>query len=598
MIFSEKLEQIFKLLQISNVKLSYASKLDSSVISRYRNGERVPRPNSPQYHKLINGIELLAEETGNVTELFNLCSIDNIGDNKLIDALNIWLISDEFSDKHLQYKNGSSKVSPEQFSTRFSAIMSLLEISNIRLAKFLNVDASLISRYRNGLRAPVNDSQIAPNICTYFINRAEVQQQIDSLRTLCGANVNMDLNNAIYDYLYSCTKKSSYESVDIFLNKMDTISMSSELELPLFQTIATPDVMADKSCYYQGSNGLRSAVKRFLCQIVEQPLTHELLLYSDQNMEWLSGNQEFTQLWTYLMIMVLNKKIKIKIIHNFNRNLEEMFEGITKWLPLYLSGLITPYYNKNKEESQFSHTMFIDKNVGAIAGSFVKGTEFSAVYHYITEKRLLENQVVQYKNLIQKATQFLNVYNQNNKMEYLDQLNKIIAENVDMSLLSQSPSVMTLPKELLQRILERNMLPKDKCMEIISYQKTLSEGFLQTLTTNKVFELINMPSSEDIATGKVEIGISGFLIDTPIYYTEEEFSLHKISIDKLLELHSNYHFIPLDRNSLNNVQILSKKGTSIIISKTGSSAVAFAFNSPQIREAFEQYLHFFCSQKF
>ena len=592
MTFSEKLNQIFVLLQINNVKLSYASKLDSSLICRYRKGERVPRPNSHQYHKLINGIQILAEETDNITELFDLCGVDNIGNSNLRDALNIWLISDEPSDKQWQYKNNIPKISPKQFSDRFSAIMSLLEISNIRLAKFLNVDASLISRYRNGSRTPVNDSQIASNLCTYFINRAEVQQQIESLRTLCGANNNMDLNNAINDYLYSCKKNSSYESVNTFLNKLDTISVSSDLKLPLFNTIATPDIMADKSSYYLGSNGLRSAVKRFLCHIVEQPSPHELLLYSDQNMEWLSGNQEFTQIWTYLMIMVLKKKIKIKIIHNFNRNPEEMFEGITKWLPLYLSGLITPYYNKNKDESQFSHTMFINKNVGAITASFVKEMDSSAVYHYITEKGLIENHVAQYSKLIRKATQFLTVYNRNNKMEYLDQLSKIIAENGEMSLLSQSPSIMTMPKELLQIILERNRIPTDKRMEIIAYHKILSEGFLNTLTTNKVFELIYMPSSEDIAAGKVEVGITSFFIDTPIYYTEEEFLLHKISIDKSLECHSDYYLIPLDRNPFHNVRILSKKGTSIIINKIGSNAVAFAFNSAQIREAFEQYLYF------
>lgn len=587
------------LLQIRNVKLSYASKLDSSLISRYRKGERVPRPNKQQYHKLLNGIRILAEETGKVTDLFNLCSVDNIGigDNKLIDALSTWLISDELSDKHLQYKSSSPKLSQAQFSTRFSAIMSLLGISNIRLAKFLNVDASLISRYRNGSRLPVHDSQISSNICTYFINRAEVQKQINSLCTLCGANTTMDLYNAIHHYLYSCTKISGYESIDLFLNKLDTILMNSDKKLPLFETIATPDIMSDQSCYYIGSNGLRSAVKRFLCQIVEQPFTHELLLYSDQNMEWLTGNQEFSQIWTYLMIMVLKNKNKIKIIHNFNRNLEEMFEGITKWLPLYISGLITPYYT-NEGESKFSHTIFIEKNVGAITASFVKEMDYSAVYHYILEKGLLENYVVQYKKMLQRATQFLNVYNRNNKMEYLGQLSKNMAENFELSLLSQSPSIMTMPKELLQIILERNKIPEDKCMEILSYHKTLSEGFLHTVSANKVLELIYMPSSGDIATGKVEIDISGFLLDTPIYYTEEEFSLHKLAIDNLLERHSNYLLISLGRSPFHNVQILSKKGASIIISKTGSSAVAFAFNSPQIREAFEQYLNYLYSQEF
>lgn len=44
------------------------------------------------------------------------------------------------------------------FQERFNMIMDMAKMTNVRLSKILNVDASLISRYRSGTRSPLSNS--------------------------------------------------------------------------------------------------------------------------------------------------------------------------------------------------------------------------------------------------------------------------------------------------------------------------------------------------------------------------------------------------------------------------------------------------------
>ena len=58
MTFSEQLNEYLSILNCSAKELSQISGLSNSVISRYRSGERVPRPESEKFNQLCEGIYL------------------------------------------------------------------------------------------------------------------------------------------------------------------------------------------------------------------------------------------------------------------------------------------------------------------------------------------------------------------------------------------------------------------------------------------------------------------------------------------------------------------------------------------------------------
>lgn len=102
----------------------------------------------------------------------------------------------------------------------------------------------------------------------------------------------------------------------------------------------------------------------------------------------------FTKQWAELMTAVILKGNRIKIIHTVNRTLNDLFDAITQWLPLYLTGSIEPYYYPGALDSTLRRTLFIAPQTAAIVASSVQGNLDEMANFYIMNKpqiiRLLE----------------------------------------------------------------------------------------------------------------------------------------------------------------------------------------------------------------
>lgn len=60
----------------------------------------------------------------------------------------------------------------------------------------------------------------------------------------------------------------------------------------------------------------------------------ELLLYSDEPMDWMTADRTYFALWASLMARCVNSDVHIRIIHNVDRIDTEMIDAIKGWLPL------------------------------------------------------------------------------------------------------------------------------------------------------------------------------------------------------------------------------------------------------------------------
>ena len=46
------------------------------------------------------------------------------------------------------------------------------------------------------------------------------------------------------------------------------------------------------------------------------------------------------------MALMLKKGLHLYQIHNLDRSFDEMMLGLESWIPMYMTGLISPYYLK------------------------------------------------------------------------------------------------------------------------------------------------------------------------------------------------------------------------------------------------------------
>lgn len=72
------------------------------------------------------------------------------------------------------------------FSHRLNLLMNTFGVSNSRLARVLSLDASLVSRWRTGARAPAKDSTHIAAIASYFAENAKMDYQKAALCEIMG----------------------------------------------------------------------------------------------------------------------------------------------------------------------------------------------------------------------------------------------------------------------------------------------------------------------------------------------------------------------------------------------------------------------------
>lgn len=266
--------------------------------------------------------------------------------------------------------------------------MELADLSNSQLARLINVDPSLISRYRSGHRQPNPGSAISRLLSRALWNYIEKNDELKTLSSYMGV-CESELSQESYTQWLLCEDISEQKNADEakkLLDAFDEYSQAAPLSSTSLNMESLIPLIEDDLPYYKGEKGLQDAVVRFLGGIALETLSaRELLLFSDQNMKWMVGDPAFTKVWAALMAVCMKKGVRIRIIHNINRGFSEMNQAILSWLPLYLSGMVESYYLNVPEETPFSHTVFLNPDQCAIYSWFTSGAEKEAIYHFYTD---------------------------------------------------------------------------------------------------------------------------------------------------------------------------------------------------------------------
>ena len=86
-----------------------------------------------------------------------------------------------------------------------------------------------------------------------------------------------------------------------------------------------------------------------------------------------------------------------------------MIEAINSWLPLYMSGMIEPYYCKKPDEGRFSHTVFLYPDVACIEACHVRGYEGEGIYRYYVDQKHLALMKKAFAGLLQSSEPLVRV---------------------------------------------------------------------------------------------------------------------------------------------------------------------------------------------
>ena len=578
--FSEKLNKILTLLDVTLGDFARFAGCDKSYISRMTSGARVPKKGGAGAWRIVDGIYASADEKGKTAGICQLisCEDQNSADG-IKSQIMAWLYGgEEVTDK--KSKAPKDKVPYRVFGEKLNAVMELAEISNIRLGNLVNIDTSYISRFRNGLRSPKSNPRTMDAICTALLRRLGEQNRIKQLAALMKADPDAltdeeEAFSLFHDWLYDTEKTDSSSVIEKLLETIDTFSIDAKTPLPSFEEVAAT-VKCEDTVYF-GSTGLQNAVIRFLGGVISGG-GKELYLYSDQNMNWLT-DPAFRLKWAALMLCCVQKGIKIHVIHNVDRDVSEMIEAIISWLPLYMSGMIRSYYCKKQKNLRFSNTVFLCPGVACIKGSNVIGTEDqNGEYRYDTDTRILEMHQAAFHSLLADAKQLVRIYGN------LESEGVIHTGYSGMTVLGTALSFATMPKETLVSILERcgaDETVKNRAFSVWESRKRLLNV---TLNESFVHECIPVADEESLFSNKVSADIPGITVT----YTPKEYAEHIRNIMALSEENPQYRFYALPDAPFDNTQIVLSDDL-VTVSRLNAPQVTFLISHPAMYEAFMAY---------
>ena len=316
----EKINHLFNILNVGTNDIAVYAKCNPSTISRLRTGSRVPNSHSSSINKLIDGMVQYATENDKLQFLMHEVNIHN--EELIRTAIKGYLFStnDYQNQKHLP------------FHEKLNKVMTICEISNAKLSRLVNVDSSYISRFRKGLRSPKSNQDLFNRICTALFDQAELTGCFLELINLINSTLNMHLDatkqiqrEELYINFHAWMNdfdKADHAVIDHLFGTIDTFSFNYNIAIPPIEMLVSEDIENEDCSFYQGIEGLQRAVLRFLsCAIKEH--AEELMLYSDQSMEWMTTDTVFRSKWAALIALCVKNGTRIKIIHNIDRDITE-----------------------------------------------------------------------------------------------------------------------------------------------------------------------------------------------------------------------------------------------------------------------------------
>lgn len=567
--FNEVLNRYLKELDCTAKKLSIESGLTGSVICRYRSGERTPIKNSEQLKKLTTALFNIAKEKGK-----SKYTLD-----KIVNDFNSTFSNDDFD-----YTT---------FSNNLNTLITSLNINTHEMSKYIVFDASHISRIRYGKARPSNPIEFSNKICTYIFNRYKSPDDINNLSAIIGCKKSDLANNKFYNTLFAwlTSEATAVKSqVSDFLYNLDSFNLDDYIKVIKFDKLKVPSIpfYKAKSRHYYGLEEMKEGELNFFKATVLSKSKEDIFMCSDMPMEDMAEDTDFGKKWMFAIAMCLKKGHHLNIIHNVDRPFNEMMLGLESWIPIYMTGQISPYYLKDSRNNVYNHFNYVSGTV-ALTGECIKGYHNKGMYYLATNK----NEIRYYKEksdlLLKKAKPLMEIYKENNIREY-----KLFLKNDENIICDRTRYLSALPlftitDELLIKILKRNKLSKTDIDKIIKYKNEELKYMNNIFKNNKVNDYIYVIKEDEFKNDTPSLSLNNLFIDKKINYTYKEYMEHLKQTNEYTIRVNNYKINYVDNKTFKNITITFIKNHYVIISKSSNPTIHFVIEHPKLIEAIENF---------
>ena len=408
--FSEKLNAYMEQLSCSARELGNLSGISGTSFSRYKSGERVPELGTKPFENLCSAIAEIAAQK-------------KLPDITAESVKASFLACDDFvsTDKEVLRQN-------------FNTMIAALNINLARLSQYTNYDTFAIFRIRNGSRRPGDAERFAAAVASFVAREMRAASEIAAVAELIDCDVDQ-----IYDLSVRYAKIKSWlleqpvqetgsDSVSKFLSKLDEFDLNEYINIIRFNELKVPSVpfQLPSGKTYKGISEMMESELDFLKATVLSKSDEAVIMYSDMPMKEMAKNEDFAKKWMFGMAMMLKKGLHLYQIHNIDRSFDEMMLGLESWIPMYMTGQISPYYFKNAQNNIFLHFLKVS-GAAALSGEAIAGYHADGKYYLTKSKREVEYYQKRADEMLSNAYPLMDIY----RSERENELNTFLLSDVN-----------------------------------------------------------------------------------------------------------------------------------------------------------------------
>lgn len=571
--FSEKLNEYIERLSCSARDICNLSDVSAATFSRYKNGERVPELDTKLFDELCSAIAEIAAQkevpditAESVKESFMTCSDFTTADREVLRQ-------------------------------NFNTLIAALNINLTRLSQYTNYDTSAIFRIRNGSRKPGNPEQFAQAVASFVSRELCSASEISAVAELigCDADKIVDLS-ARYSKLKNWlleqqVQETGNDSVSKFLSKLDKFDLNEYIKVIKFDELKVPSMpfQLPSSRTYFGIEEMMESELDFLKATVLSKSMDPVTMYSDMPMKEMAKDPEFPKKWMFGMAMMLKKGLHLNQIHNLDRSFDEMMLGLESWIPMYMTGQISPYYFKNAQNNIFLHFLKVS-GTAALSGEAIAGYHADGKYYLTKSKREVEYYQKRADEMLRNACPLMDIYRSERENELNTFLLADAAKSGRRRSILSTPPLYTISDGLLESILIRHGVDAEQREAVKKYAAAQRGRVLTILAFETIEDEIPALTTEEFRENPPVLQLSGVFCETDISYSEEEYAAHLKETDAFAALNPNYTVKQSSTHTFRNLQILIHEGQWAMVSKGKAPAIHFVIRHPKLRSAIENFI--------
>lgn len=566
--FQDQLDEYMVQLNCSGRELAEASGLAPATISRYRNGERAPK-SAAEWEKLISGITRLAAARG-------------------IPSLTAETVAED-----LRRFSPESSFDMELLRGNLNSLLRTFSISVSDLARSTNYDASYLSRIRSGQRRPADPEHFVSAVADFVLRRCDTAAERRILAELIGEDACAGNEETLYRRLVQWMGGHGAgrgSDLSAFLKHLDEFDLNEYIRAIHFDEwkVPTAPFRIPRSKTYYGLEEMRTGELDFLKATVLGKSLEPVFLCSDMPMDDMAEDEDFKKKYMFGLAMLLKKGLHLNVVHNLDRPFRELMLGLQGWIPLYMTGQISPYYLKGVQNNVYCHFLNVSGSA-ALAGECVAGAHARGRYELVMSGEALRYYWDRAADIGKKALPLMEIYREDRSAALRAFLLADARNAGPRRRVLASPPLFTLREETLRSLLSARDLPAAGQQRVLDYAAAQRERMETIFAHSSVTDAFPVLTREEFAAYPPALPISELFFPQDIRYSYEEYCAHLEQTYDCARARSGYTARSCD-TVFRNISVTVRDGQWAMVSKGNSPAIHFVIRYPKLRDAIENVL--------